>query len=41
MARETASRILSNLRRRGVALENADGGLQLTDLKPLQRRGLL
>lgn len=41
LARETASRILSTLRRRGVVMETADGGLQLRDLKPLQQRGLL
>lgn len=41
LARETTSRILSTLRRRGVVVETADGGLQLTDLKPLQQRGLL
>lgn len=41
LARETASRILSNLRRRGEVAETADGGLQLTSLQPLERRGLL
>lgn len=41
LARETASRILSTLRRRGEVEETLDGGLQLTTLQPLQRRGLL
>jgi CRP/FNR family cyclic AMP-dependent transcriptional regulator len=41
LARETASRILSNLRKCGVLVETSDGGLQLMDLQPLLRRGLL
>ncbi|MFN9546286.1 MAG: Crp/Fnr family transcriptional regulator [Cyanobacteriota bacterium] len=41
LARETASRILSALRQRGVVVETAEGGLRLTDLTPLVRRGLL
>ena len=41
LARETASRILSNLRKGGVVVETSDGGLQLLDLQPLRRRGLL
>lgn len=41
LARETASRTLSRLRQRGTVAETADGGLQLKDLEPLRRRGLL
>jgi CRP-like cAMP-binding protein len=41
LARETVSRILSHLRKSGVLMETSDGGLQLTDLQPLRRRGLL
>lgn len=41
LARETASRILSNLRRRGEVVETADGGLMLTNVQPLRLRGLL
>jgi CRP/FNR family cyclic AMP-dependent transcriptional regulator len=41
LARETASRTLSKLRLRGTVGDTADGGLQLLDLGPLQRRGLL
>ncbi|MEB3316696.1 MAG: Crp/Fnr family transcriptional regulator [Cyanobacteriota bacterium] len=41
LARETASRILSHLRKCGVLVETSDGGLQLMDLQPLRRRGLL
>jgi CRP/FNR family cyclic AMP-dependent transcriptional regulator len=41
LARETASRILSHMRKSGVLVENSDGGLQLLDLQPLHRRGLL
>lgn len=41
LARETASRILSNLRKCGVLAETSDGGWQLMDLQPLLRRGLL
>lgn len=40
LARETASRTLSKLRSRGVVSE-ANGGLQLSDLAPLRKRGLL
>jgi len=39
-SRETASRILSKLRSRGV-LEEVDGCLRLLDLQPLIKRGLL
>lgn len=41
LARETASRILSQLRKSGVLTETREGGLQLNDLQPLQRRGLI
>jgi CRP/FNR family cyclic AMP-dependent transcriptional regulator len=41
LARETASRILSNLRRRGVVAGTSEGGFQLIDLKRLERQGLL
>jgi CRP-like cAMP-binding protein len=41
LARETASRILSNLRRKGVVAETSEGGFQLMDLKQLERQGLL
>jgi CRP/FNR family cyclic AMP-dependent transcriptional regulator len=41
LARETASRILSHMRKSGVVMERSDGGLQLMDLQPLRRRGLL
>ncbi|MFN9661474.1 MAG: Crp/Fnr family transcriptional regulator, partial [Cyanobacteriota bacterium] len=41
LARETASRILSHLRKCGVLVETNNGGLQLLDLQPLRRRGLL
>jgi len=40
LARETASRTLSKLRSSGVVSE-ANGGLQLSDLAPLRKRGLL
>ena len=40
VSRETASRILSKLRSRGV-LEEVDGCLRLLDLQPLIKRGLL
>ena len=40
LSRETASRILSKLRSRGV-LEEVDGCLRLLDLQPLIKRGLL
>ncbi|MEB3156073.1 MAG: Crp/Fnr family transcriptional regulator [Cyanobacteriota bacterium] len=41
LARETASRILSHLRKNGVLIETSDGGLQISDLQPLRRRGLI
>jgi CRP-like cAMP-binding protein len=41
LARETASRVLSNMRKAGVVVETPDGGLRLMDLHPLRRRGLL
>lgn len=41
LARETASRTLSKLRARGVVTVNDEGALQLSDLKPLIKRGLL
>ena len=41
LARETASRILSHLRKSEVLMETSDGGWQLRDLQPLRRRGLL
>lgn len=41
LARETASRILSHLRKTGVLMETNEGVLQLMDLQPLRRRGLL
>lgn len=41
LARETASRTLSRLRQRGTVTDTAAGGLQLRDLEPLRRRGLL
>lgn len=41
LARETASRVLGNMRKSGVVLETSDGGLRLMDLQPLRRRGLL
>lgn len=40
LARETASRTLSKLRARGTVSE-LDGGLQLSDLQPLRKRGLI
>jgi len=40
LARETASRTLSKLRTRGT-VEEVDGGLRITDLQPLIKRGLL
>ena len=40
LARETASRTLSKLRARGTVTE-VDGGLQLSDLQPLRKRGLI
>ncbi len=41
LARETASRILSHLRKRGEVVDTGDGGLRLADLQALRRRGLL
>ena len=41
LARETASRTLSKLRARGIVTVTDDGALQLADLKPLVKRGLL
>jgi CRP/FNR family cyclic AMP-dependent transcriptional regulator len=40
LARETASRTLSKLRSRGM-VEELEGGLRITDLQPLIKRGLL
>ena len=40
LARETASRTLSKLRRRGTIVE-IDGNLKLVDLNPLRKRGLI
>lgn len=41
LARETASRVLSQLKKNGVVQEADTGGLRLLDLQPLRRRGLL
>jgi CRP-like cAMP-binding protein len=41
LARETASRALATLRRRGLVADTSDGGLQLLNLEDLRRRGLL
>ena len=41
LARETASRTLSKLRTRGTVSVTDEGALQLTDLKPLVKRGLM
>jgi CRP-like cAMP-binding protein len=41
LARETASRTLSKLRMRGTVTAAEDGALQLADLQPLVKRGLL
>jgi CRP-like cAMP-binding protein len=41
LARETASRTLSKLRARGTVIATESGALQLTDLQPLVKRGLL
>lgn len=41
LARETASRTLSKLRTRGTVTVTPEGSLQLIDLKPLLKRGLL
>jgi CRP/FNR family cyclic AMP-dependent transcriptional regulator len=41
LARETASRSLSTLRRRGLVADTAEGGLQLLNREDLRRRGLV
>lgn len=41
LARETASRTLSKLRTRATVAVTEDGALQLADLQPLVKRGLL
>ena len=41
LARETASRTLSKLRMRGTVTAAENGALQLADLQPLVKRGLL
>ncbi|MEB3335327.1 MAG: Crp/Fnr family transcriptional regulator [Cyanobacteriota bacterium] len=41
LARETASRVLSQLKKSGVVAEASNGGLRLMDLDALRRRGLL
>ena len=41
LARETASRTLSKLRTRGTVIDVSGGGLQLLDLEPLRKRGLM
>jgi len=41
LARETASRTLSKLRTRGTVMDASGGGLQLVDLDPLRKRGLM
>ena len=41
LARETASRTLSKLRTRGTVIATESGALQLADLQPLLKRGLL
>ena len=41
LARETASRTLSKLRTRGTVTVTDEGALQLADLQPLVKRGLL
>jgi CRP-like cAMP-binding protein len=41
LARETASRTLSHLRRRGLVGDTPEGGLQLLNREDLRRRGLL
>ena len=41
LARETASRTLSKLRTRGTVTATESGALQLADLQPLVKRGLL
>jgi CRP-like cAMP-binding protein len=41
LARETASRTLANLRRRGLVADTPEGGLRLLNAEDLRRRGLL
>jgi len=41
LARETASRTLSSLRRRGFVADTPEGGLQLLNREDLRRRGLV
>ena len=41
LARETASRTLSKLKNRGTVAVTEDGSLQIADLQPLVKRGLL
>lgn len=41
LARETASRTLSGLRRRGLVADTSEGGLRLLNAGDLRRRGLL
>lgn len=41
LARETASRTLSSLRRRGLVADTPEGGLQLLNREDLRRRGLV
>jgi CRP/FNR family cyclic AMP-dependent transcriptional regulator len=41
LARETASRSLSHLRRRGLVADTPEGGLRLLNLEDLRRRGLV
>ena len=41
LARETASRTLSALRRRGLVADTPEGGLQLLNREDLRRRGLV
>lgn len=41
LARETASRTLSKLKNRGTVTVTDDGSLQIADLQPLLKRGLL
>ena len=41
LARETASRTLSKLKNRGTVAVTDDGSLQIADLQPLVKRGLL
>jgi len=41
LARETASRTLASLRRRGLVEDTQEGGLRLLNPDDLRRRGLL